>query len=417
MCLKGMEGIGERIDVLVVGGGVAGIAAARAASLEGARVVLLDASDTRGGKATAAMVGTLCGIWYRHADPRPRPAMAGFPLDFAERLARASGTTPIAGVHGLKFLPYAVDAFATLGGQVLSEAGVEVRSRASLTNCAWQDDAAEVRWTEADAVHGARAGAVVDCTGRAVVSMLCGDRVIEAEAYQAPAQVLMVQGVKCDDAARLDLVMRRALLRADAQAHGIGPVSVVPGSCRDGTVLLKVGLPYRVQGDGDREAIHVDGRASSLKVFELLRHHTEAFAAATVERMAPETGIRTERRGYGRCMLEEADVLTCRKRPDAIANGAWPIEEWGAGADAAMTWFAEGDHYHIPADALRSARHPALFFAGRGLSATERAIASARVMGTCLATGHAAGILAVHQVGGHPASAALAAIQREQVYI
>lgn len=406
----------DRIDVLVVGGGVAGIAAARAASLHGARVVLIDTADALGGKATAAMVGTLCGIWLRHSDAQPRPAMAGFPLQFAERLARASGTSVVAGVHGLKFLPYAVDAFAALGNEVLIEARVDLRSSAKLVSCAWHDGVAQVHWNEQGAQHAMQALAVVDCTGSAVVSALCGDRMIEAEAYQAPAQVIVLEGVKGDDATRLDRIVQRALLRADARAQGIGSVSIVPGSYSQGTLLLKVGLPHRLRGDDYRETIHEQGRASALRVVELLRKDAEAFVNASIARMPPETGIRTERRGHGLVVLNEEDVLACRKQPDAIANGAWPIEEWGEGTNASMTWFAEGDHYHIPADALRSARFPALFFAGRGLSASERAIASARVMGTCLATGHAAGTLAAYQVSGQSAADAIAAIQSEQVY-
>jgi hypothetical protein len=54
-----------------------------------------------------------------------------------------------------------------------------------------------------------------------------------------------------------------------------------------------------------------------------------------------------------------------------------------------------GGYYEIPARALQAGRTQNLFMAGKSLSADARAAASARVMGCCLATGAAAGKLAV----------------------
>jgi hypothetical protein len=59
-----------------------------------------------------------------------------------------------------------------------------------------------------------------------------------------------------------------------------------------------------------------------------------------------------------------------------------------------MNYFAENDFYTIPSQSLISSKLTNLFFAGRNISATEKAIASARVIGTCLQTGFAAGALA-----------------------
>jgi hypothetical protein len=63
-----------------------------------------------------------------------------------------------------------------------------------------------------------------------------------------------------------------------------------------------------------------------------------------------------------------------------------------------MSYFKANDHYLIPAGTLVSKYVDNLFFAGRNMSATERAIASARVIGTCLSTGYASGKLAAEYV-------------------
>src|ERR1039457_1914473 len=52
-------------EVLVIGGGAAGVAAATAAGRAGAQVVLLERYGFLGGLATAAQVGTVCGLYLR----------------------------------------------------------------------------------------------------------------------------------------------------------------------------------------------------------------------------------------------------------------------------------------------------------------------------------------------------------------
>jgi len=100
----------------------------------------------------------------------------------------------------------------------------------------------------------------------------------------------------------------------------------------------------------------------------------------------------------GRYILTGSDVLAGRKFPDAVARCAWPIEQWGSDGAARFRHLQPGTHYEIPARALHAAKVENLFMAGKTLSADVDAIASARVMGCCLATGEAAGHLAARYV-------------------
>ena len=106
---------------------------------------------------------------------------------------------------------------------------------------------------------------------------------------------------------------------------------------------------------------------------------------------------RAERAGRmipGRYVITGADVLTGRKFPDAIARCAWPIEQWSADGVASFRYLAPDTCYEVPARCLHAAGLDNLFMAGKTISADVDAIASARVMGCCLATGAAAGKLA-----------------------
>ena len=100
----------------------------------------------------------------------------------------------------------------------------------------------------------------------------------------------------------------------------------------------------------------------------------------------------------GQYVLTGDDVLMGRKFPDAVARCAWPIEQWNASGVARFKYLPAGTHYEIPARALRAALVENLFMAGKTISADVDAIASARVMGCCLATGAAAGVLAADYI-------------------
>jgi hypothetical protein len=100
----------------------------------------------------------------------------------------------------------------------------------------------------------------------------------------------------------------------------------------------------------------------------------------------------------GEYLLTGDDVLNARKFPDAVARGSWPVEQWAADGRQNVQYLPPGEHYEIPARCLQAARTENLFMAGKSLSADVDAVASARVMGCCLATGESAGKLAAASV-------------------
>ena len=402
-------------EVLVVGAGAAGIAAAVAASRIGARVVVVERGALTGGKATAAMVGTICGIYLRGGS-EARYAMNGFPREFCEQLAGRSGTHAVAGVRGLWFLPYAYDAFEELGTWLLNETGVELRTSTSIESCHAEGDrlvSAAARGR--DGLTEIRAASMVDCSGTGLLAELSGAPMIRTQRYQRPAQVFCMRGVRANEESALNMAVNRAMLRADPTGHG--SVSVVPGSLREGQVCLKIAFSEQVEEGADLDVLQANGQRMAGEMAALLKEGVEAFHGAEVSTVAPEVGVRTQQRAQGRYTLEQEDVMTCRKFADGVANGAWPIEFWGAERNVAMRYFGEGEHYQVPAGALRAATLSNLFLAGRTISATEQAIASARVIGTYLGTGYAAGVLAATAALRKDMDAAIESVRRAQVYI
>ncbi len=410
----------EQCDVLIIGGGAAGCGAALALFGSGASYMILDRAARFGGKATNAMVGTICGTFIRSSDEQPRWALCGRVQDFCVDVMACSRTVPERGAHGLWYMPYRIEAFNEVAMMPLIGFNERTRLGSTVTSCEVNDRRiGRVHVESASGSYAITPGAVIDCSGSAVMSRLCGADVITEQRYQAPSQVFFLSGIHTDDAPTLELAMMRALMRAtdrgDELVVGVKHIGLLHGSLRDGSVGVKVTLHHRPEQGEDLNELNALGHRTALEIIEFLRQQVEACSECTIKSIAPEIGVRTEQRPVGKHILTQTEVLGAQKPTDGVAVGAWPIEHWGDGPGADMQWLPEGEHYLIPAGALESAAIEGLYFAGRGISASEMAIASARVIGTCLSTGYAAGMLAAYHALGKSRDEAIARLRAEQL--
>ena len=410
-------------DVLVIGGGAAGVAAATAAGRAGARVVLLERYGFLGGLATTAQVGTICGLYLRDATGvEAKPVAGGFAQEFASRLQRATDTKPIRVMDtGLWVLPYLPSAFARVADTVVSESGnITVVLHATVAEA--QAEASRLCQVRALAWNEPllfRPTTVVDCTGEATAVALAGASAENGATDQAPALVFVLENVDPGLAGRGLLEVRRELHRA--VEDGTLPVlcerlSLVPGTGSNGRLALKLSLlpanPDRALWqqvtDWEREA-----RALLDPLQKFLVKNIAACRNARLDSVAPQLGVRSGRRILGRARLADEDVLGTRKTPRGIARGCWPMERWTNSPRPEMTYFAERDYYNIPLDCLRPVELDNVWVAGRCLSATTGAMTSARVIGTALATGWAAGTAAAFQASGRSLDDAVALIRKQ----
>jgi hypothetical protein len=114
------------------------------------------------------------------------------------------------------------------------------------------------------------------------------------------------------------------------------------------------------------------------------------FENAWIDKIAPFLGIRESRRIVGEYMLTGEDILACRHFEDVVAVASYPIDlHHPKGGDCTLTWCE--DCYDIPYRCLVPKGLEGLLLAGRCASTTHEAMASTRVMSTCMAMGEAAG--------------------------
>jgi glycine/D-amino acid oxidase-like deaminating enzyme len=410
-------------DVLVIGGGAAGIGAAVAAGRAGARTVLLERYGFLGGLASAAWVGTICGLYLRDAaGTEAAPVSSGFPQEFASRLQKDSGAKPLRADAGLWVLTYHPPDFVRVADAIVRESkNVTVLLHAIVAEASVQngnrrlDTVRALAWNEPLAISPAT---VVDCTGEATAAALAGAKAEDGATDQAPALVFVLENLDPALAERGLLEVRRELHRA--VETGILPpicerLSLVPGAAANGRMALKLSLfpaepqtpLWRQITDWERES-----RAALEPLRKFLSENVPACRNARLHSVAPQLGVRSGRRILGRARLTDKDVLEAKKSPLGIARGSWPMERWTRSPRPEMKYFAERGYYDIPMDCLRAIELDNVFVAGRCLSAETGAMTSARVIGTALATGWAAGTAAAYQVAGKSLDEAIAAVRK-----
>ncbi|MEP7237858.1 MAG: FAD-dependent oxidoreductase [Ferruginibacter sp.] len=410
----------QHTDVVVLGGGSAGVAAAVAASRKGLQVILIERNAYLGGKATAAEVGTVCGLYKFSKKEKSEYIVKGFAKEFAEKLRTRSQSTPLHVQEGVHYLPYDFEAFKNICLELIHENKIPVYFNAVLEHVTVEQD-------KIKSVHIIAAGnpvtiqlnALIDCSGDSVISQAASLPLIKSENYQAAAQVFTMQGVTEENEFKLGMIMMKAL-RSAIDNNVLGDfydrVYIVQGSLKNNTVNLKIGIPLAVTyAPGNLQELETVAHSFVKNLSQFLINNVEAFKNAQVAHIAPEVGIRIGQRSTGKYILAEEDVLSCKKFNTAIANASWPIEIWEQNRRVNMRYFDLDDHYQVPAGCLQSNSLENLFFAGRNISATDGAIASARVMGICLQTGYAAGCLAAATALDLPLNDAIRQIQIEQL--
>lgn len=389
-------------DVVVVGGGMSGFAAAMAAAGDGRNVVVVDKSSIIGGNATNANVGTICGAYYRAATQLPIAVGYDFCKGFYKKALQLQGLeSPIKYHNGLWVIPYDWAQLQTLLNTEFAKAGITYLPRTQVTGVNIDNNIIESLSLENEGHQFTIATkAVVDCSGSAVISRLAGLATLTSAQYQAASQVFRVSGVTVGNEFAFDMALKRSTARILVQYTDLprcfATISVVPGSLRQGVADIKVVLPYAITDESILGELIIEQAERWVNIlFNRLEKDDGALSGAHLDLIYPSPGIRVVQRAKGMVILEEYDVLNCLKTDDEIAIGVWPIEEWGSDGRVKMDYFAENDSYSIPAGCLLSTEINNLFFGGKNISATTRAIGSARVIGTCLQTGYAVGKLAV----------------------
>ena len=394
--------IRAEVDVLVVGGGSAGIASAISAARKGARVMLVERYGFLGGTLTAVTLGSICG-YFTVTEDEIIPVVQGFAGEVAERLRSAGGALPPQRWLQTASVPYDPMALKLLADDLAEEAGVE-RVYHSYAVGVVRDGCkvGGVIFESKDGRWASLAPVVIDATGDGDIATLAGAGMeLSLDQLQFPTTMFRFGGVDTERARHIKRDELHAQL-GEAVASGLDLPRTAGGmfSMHPGTMHLNI---TRVAEDGrspnpvdtaELTRAEITGRRQLGLYAEAFRRFVPGFENCYVLEAGAHIGVRESRRVKGDYWLTLDDVMNEGRFDDAVACSAWPLEEHTADRGTRWVWLEPGTYYQIPYRCLLPEGLDGLLVVGRCSSASHDAHASMRVAAVCMALGEAAGVAA-----------------------
>ena len=376
---------GAQADVLVVGGGPAGIGAALAAARKGAKTLLVENHSFFGGVAAWCL-----GMPINQVRPGGKPRSKVHELVIAKLQALGNEAVRI-GEHQIWCN---VDYLKVAVLDALDEAGCKYLVHTRAVDAVVENGRlAGVVVATKQGLATIRAKAVVDSTGDADVACFAGAETMkEAGALSPMTLCLSVTNVAKDQVRRANLgeVARQARQKYPLIPKGWG----LDGVANSKTCFYINHAGTRDLGQFDatdpfeRTRAEALSRRQAVQMAQAMREFGgEALKDLELIGTGPQVGVRETRRVKGLYVLTEEDALAGRKFEDAIA--------WRSGfLDIGFVRFEKMKIHDVPYRALLPEKLDGLVVAGRCISATHVGASAGKSMGNCMATGHAAGLAA-----------------------
>jgi len=388
----------RRVDVLVCGGGPAGMAAAVMAARQGVNVLLVERYGRLGGMAVQGLVGPLMGradspfvaevlrrIGGREADPNR------LDLEYAA-LVQEAGAELLLHAWAAEAIR---DGNRVTGARLLTKQG-PLEVRAAVTVDATGDG--DVAFSAGAAFEQGRPG---DGLLQPVSIMYRIAGIDEQQAFTCGSEQ-EARRIRFAAGTWEEIVTRGQ--KAGELAASIGVIRLYRTG-RSGERIVNATQINGVDGTAatDLTRAELEGRRQAFQVLDFVRQHAPGCQQAYIAVMPAVIGVRETRRFAGRARLNRDDLIEGRKWPDAVVRGAsFPIDihnPAGSGQAEGHTHGVQGvaaavKPYDIPYGCLVPREIDGLLLAGRAISGSHDAHASYRVQCIAMAIGAAAGAAA-----------------------
>ncbi len=425
-------------DVLVVGGGPAGLAAAIASSRAGAETMLVERYGYYGGVITQSIMGSI--TWWRYAETvsaggicseiEAKAKEMGGSIDLIKAIDNPSIQEMLfqkAEENGLvvdgepTYEILKSEMFKIVADSLVLDAGVEPLLHCSVVGALMEGDSVAGVITESKSGRQAiRAKRVIDASGDADVAAFCGapftkaskDNLMEVTTNFSVANVdlmALMAYVALEDRTMDDWTARDCgkekdmfsthIFRAfeEAAAAGEIPSDVVirafPGGfTAPGNVLsLNAIHLYGVDPTDvlDLTRAEMEGRRRIPMAMEVLKKRVPGFENAELSMIGASLGCRESRKIDGEYSITEYDVMNERTFEDSI--GIFPEFIDGYGVLCLPT---TGRYFQVPYRITVPKNVENLLVAGRCVSGDRISHGAVRQMGCCMVTGQGAGVAA-----------------------
>jgi ribulose 1,5-bisphosphate synthetase/thiazole synthase len=433
----------KNFDVIVAGGGPAGIVAAIAAARNGARTLLVERYGFLGGQSSASLVYP----WMTFHDPQGKQVIQGIPQEIVERMISAGGSpghVPDTIGYVSMFTPFDVEIFKFIAQEMILEAGAELLLHTWITG-------ATVRagiLTELEAINKSgtarlRGKVFIDATGDADIAFFAGAKTAQGRAEDGATQPMTMNfrlgGVDLDavgaymklhpeefyQTTRLDLLDRLPNPTGVQGFYTIWKNAKLPiprdqilffAGVRPGEVGVNT---TRITGldatdADDLTKAEIEGRRQVMLLLQFFRDQVPGFQNCFLIATPAQIGVRETRRIVGDYVLTGDDVAQARRFSDSIACSAYPIDIHNPTGSGNETIDVHSAH-DIPYRCLLPKGVDNLLAAGRVISVSHEAFAAIRVTPPVMAIAQAAGTaaaLAIHDGHNNPRQVDIGELQK-----
>lgn len=403
-------------DVVVVGGGSAGIAAAVSAAQRGASTLLVERYGFLGGMGTAGGVTNFAGL-YGKRNAVMTQLVHGVVDDLLARIDALGGlNAPQDGMQGrIRVRSYDISSYKCAADALLVASGVQLlfHAWAAAVLCEPQGGG-EIKRIQALVVEtksgrqAIRAKCFIDCSGDADVAHFAGVPYELGDGQGSglyPTTMFRVGHVNAEHALAAigDFAAINALMAAAAQRYTFARQGAIvrpqknPTEWRANVTQIANAAGKAMDATDARQlsAGELEGRKQVLEYFRFLRAEVPGFEQAAIVEIAPQIGIRESRRIVGAYRLSGEDILQSKQFADSIGVNAWPMELHVAGRiDWQFPMSAVRGYNDLPWRMLLPQGVGNLLVAGRCASMEHAGQSAARASGACFAMGQAAGTAA-----------------------
>ncbi|WP_149540023.1 putative intracellular survival FAD-dependent oxidoreductase IbeA [Escherichia albertii] len=409
-------------EVLVVGGGPSGIAAAISAAREGAATMLIERFGCFGGMMTTAGVESIA--WWRHENTVESGGIAR-EIEETARLMGATSPEPQSNSQAIN-----AERFKLVADAMLEQAGVRRVLHITAVDVIKQENNLLGVITESKSGRQAiLANVIIDCTGDADIAWLAGAPFIKRERDELMCMTTVFSCANVNKDAFMKNIKTTqpkygdwgadeenknwsydvhescrdmfspylGKVFAKGKSAGIIPKDVTLGGAwstvteyGDANYLNVVSIPSVDCTDVfDLTRAEIEGRKQAMQAIEALRQFQPGFEQAQLKNFGMTVGTRESRHIIGHAKLIENDICNEGRHTDSI--GIFPEFIDGNGH---LKLPLEAHYFQIPYGVMVPQQVENLLVCGRAIDADNFAYATIRNMGCCIVTGEGAGTAA-----------------------
>jgi len=399
--------ITNQVDVLVAGGGPAGIGAALAAARLGAKVMIVEQLGALGGVATTGLHPRMDMLVDAG---RTQSVVAGIAKEICDRLIKLKAADPIGHNGNLNFDP---EIMKLELDQMMLDSGVNILYHTMVVGSFVEDNIMRGIIVENKAGRSViKAKVTIDCTADADAAARAGapfEKGRESDGLMQPVTLMFrLRGVDFSQIkeymnnqdARLKKLCQRAIKAGDMPPFQTKLMGFERFSGRPDELFVNFTNMTGIDPTSavDLTRAEIEGRRQVQILVRVFHKYLPGCENAYLVETANMIGTRESRRILGEYTLTVDDVLGMKKFKDGIAKSAFFVDihnPTGTGMASELDLpHQKGACYDIPYRCLIPRKVENLLVAGRCISVTHEALGSTRVMFQCMAIGQAAGTAA-----------------------